>query len=442
MTEISGFASTTPAPADLLVEVDVSDHTMASTGTNKKATIAQVGYAITGWWDLVRDFGADPTGSASSSTALANACTAAVAAQPASFGLTVPPGQYLLIASQDLPYNMTVRAAGYAGGTVTGLRTGTWFNADSGFSGSYVFGFKDVPAPTTYTGVNGCNASGFGVYGGGQTGSAVNGLYFSGPTMATLEGIGTCQMTGWGYSASGEDSGAAEQFPFGQTWTRLQSDSCGSVSGGGFQLEGCEDSVFTGCYSIGNNNGPGFYITGCDNAKFVGCNSEWNSTYGFYVTGDWQWFNGGCEFTGCSTDANGQYGMYIDATWTTGGGAGTGPGIIQIGNCHFRRDGQVNTTQSAGFAMGATTLPVIMNGFSTMPSIGDGGAGSMAPAFGMYFSQSSYSQPVVISNGLSWGNTATYRTGTTNSSLPTVSAGFITNIAKAHGPNYSPTYGS
>ena len=52
------------------------------------------------------------------------------------------------------------------------------------------------------------------------------------------------------------------------------------------------------------------------------------------------------------------------------------------------------------------------------------------------------SQPVIITSGLSWGNTACYRTGSTNSALPTVANGFIANIAKAHGPNSAPVYGS
>jgi len=393
------------------------------------------------WKDLVETYGADPTGTTSCSTALASACSAAVSAQPAAFGLTVPPGTFLLSASQDLPYNMILQGAGANGGTVSGQRTGSWFNVASGFTGTYVFGLKDVPAPSSYTGVNGCLMSGIGIYGGIQTGSAVNGLYIVGPTLTELRYISISQMTGWAV-ASGTDPSANEQFDFGQNWFRVQADSCGTVSGGGFQLSGCEDSTFVNCYSIGNNNGPGFYVTGCDNTKFVGCNSEWNSTYGWYFTGDWQWFTGGCIMSGCSTDANTIAGVMIDATWTTGGGAGTGPGIIQIGDCHFRRDGQGNGTITAGIYLGATTLPVIINGFSTMPSIGDSGGSTYVPAYGIYFAETSYAQPILISNGLCWGESACYRTTTSNSTLPTFTTGATANLLKAHGPNSAPTYGS
>lgn len=445
MGKVSGYGSdTTPDSSVEFVATDPLNTSMASTGTTVKVPLSSLGYAVTGWHDLVRDFGADPTGGTSASTALASACTAAVAAQPATYALKIPPGTYTVTAPQDLPYNMIFQGSGVNGGTVSGEHNGTWFYLSSSFSGGYFLGFKDSPAPTSYTGVDGCLASGFGIYGGNQTGSAVNGLYIVGPTLTTLAYVSISQTTGWAV-ATGIDSGAAEQFPFGQNWFRVASDSCGTVSGGGFQLAGCEDSTFMNCYSIGNNNGPGFLIQACDNTKFIGCNSEWNinsTGYGFYVTGDWQYFSGGCTFTGCSTDANGIFGFYCDATWTTGGGAGTGPGIIHVTGCHFRRDGQANGAVTAGFALGATTLPVIVNGFSTMPSRGDTGGSTIVPAYGMYFSQSSYAQPVCISDGLAWGNTAAYRTGSTANSLPTVTNGYIANVAKAHGPNYSPVYGS
>ena len=89
MGKLSSYAAqTAPAGGDLTVEVDISDTTMASSGTDKKMTLATLGAFLTGWHDLVRDFGADPTGSTSIATPLANACTAAVAAQPAPYALT------------------------------------------------------------------------------------------------------------------------------------------------------------------------------------------------------------------------------------------------------------------------------------------------------------------------------------------------------------------
>jgi hypothetical protein len=398
---------------------------------------------VTGWKNLVGDYGADNTGATSIATPLANAMAAATAAQPAPFGLMVPPGFYKMTAHQDLPYNLVMQGAGDTGGDVTGQYGGSVFQVASSFSGSYVFGYQDTPHVSGMTGTNGAIVTGIYVDGGAYTGgSAIDGFYIYGPTMCTFENIKIARMTGWAINASGVDSSMAESFPFGQTWTNVQADSCGTVSGGGFNLNGCEDSVFLSCYSIGNNNGPGFQVNGCDNTKFTSCNAEWNSNYGFYITGDWQWFTGGCQFVNCSTDANNNAGLYVDATWTTGGGAGTGPGIIMFTGCHFRRDGQAGSGNTAGIYIAATTLPVIINGFSTMPSIGDIGGGTEAPKYGVYFSQTSYTQPLMISNGLAWGVTAAANHNGT-AGFPTTSSVFSSsNVLLAHGNNYAPTYGS
>jgi hypothetical protein len=442
----------TPTGSKYLMELDTADHTMASTGTDKKVTIASVGKTVTGWANLVRDYGADPTGATSIATPLASACSAATAAQPAPFGLTVPPGYYRMTAHQDLPYNLVMKGSGAMGGDVTGQYIGSVFQVPLTFTDTYVFGCKDTPHVTGFTGTNGAIVSDIFIDGGAtgashQTG-AIDGIYLYGPTMCTFENIRIARMSGWAINASGVDSSMAQSFPFGQTWTNVQANSCGVVGGGGFNLNGCEDSVFLGCYSIGNNTGPGFQINGCDNTKFISCNAEWNSTNGFSITGDWQWFTGGCQFIGCSTDANSHYGLYCDATWTTGGGAGTGPGIVNVIGCHFRRDGQgqssIGTGTYAGIGIGATTLPIIISGFSTMPSIGDGGSGSMAPNYGIYFTNATYSQPILVANGLAWGYTTGIFHGATGGSAGSGFPTGVTNsaIMLAHGNNYAPTYGS
>lgn len=445
MTEISGFTlDSSPTPSKLLLELDTADHTMASTGTDKRVTISSVGKVVTGWQDLVRDFGADPTGTTTIASPFASACSAAVSAQPATVGLTVPPGTFKVTAPQVLPWNLVLRGSGSVGGDVTDQFTGTQFKVDPAFSGTYVLGFNDN---SNHTPANGAQVSDILIDGSSQTSSAVAGMLFTGPAQTLLRDITIAQMSGWAV-ATAEDTSAAEQFPNGQTWYNVLADSCGVVSGGGFQLNGCEDSVFIGLYSIGNGNGPGFYISGCDNTKFVGCNAEWNSTYGYYITGDWQWFTGGCQFTGCSTDANTEYGFYIDATWTTGGGAGTGPCTILVDGLHCRRDGQGTAPGSgtyAGIGVGATTLPLIVNGFGISPDIGDGGSGTMSPNYGIYFTQSSYTTPMLFANGLAWGyTTGIYHGagggGSAGSGFPTG----VTNsgILLAHGNAYAPTYGS
>jgi hypothetical protein len=410
------------------------------------------GGGVSGWKNFISDYSADNTGAVACDTALANAIAAAVAAQPAPFGLIVPPGKYTVATNHDLPFNMIMSGAGAVGGDVTGQFIGSVFNVSSTFSGttvasmsaSYVFGFKDSSKISGDTGVNGARVSGIFIDGAAFATSAVAGFYLYGPTMCTFSDINIATMSGWAVYTD-FDSAQNEQFPFGQTWDNVSANSCGVISGGGFYLNGCEDSVFLRCYSIGNNNGPGFYINGCDNTKFVGCNAEWNNTYGFYVTGDWQWFLGGCTLTGCSTDANGQYGMYIDATHTVSTTTyGTGPAIIHITGCHFRRDGQNQASggTSAGLALGATTLPIIATGLSTIPSIGDSGGTNVQPTYGFYCSQtaSTYTQPIVITSSLFWGNTHGYSNNGSTSTAPSFTAGSWASIALAHGPSQNPTY--
>jgi hypothetical protein len=405
------------------------------------ATPAGGGGGSSVWHDLVETYGADPTGATSCSTALATACTAAVAAQPNSFGLTVPPGTYLVTAPQALPWNLVMQGPGATGGDVSNQFTGAWFKISSSFTGgAYWLGISDN---SNHTSANGALVSGLGIDGSAQTGTAVSAILITGPALTELQNLYIAQMSGWAINTA-IDSSAPEIGPYGQTYFNITADSCGVTSGGGFNFTWCEDSVFNQLYSIGNNSGPGFYISACDNTKFTTINSEWNSTYGYYITGDWQYATGGCQFSNISTDSNTEYGFYVNATWTTGGGAGTGPCVILVSNMFNRRDGQGTTEGTgvyAGLGFGATTLPVIINGFAQMTNIGDGGAGTMTPNYGIFFLETSYSQPILIANGLAWGYThPVVYGGTPTSGFPTGVTN--TNVLLAHGNNYAPTYGS
>ena len=461
MSKISQYPQISSPPTSMIMlGTDITDTTEAPSGTTKTTTIAQLvaaaggggGSGVAGWKNFISDYGASPTGATSCSTALANACTAATAAQPESFGLIVPPGTYLLTASQVIPYNMVIRGAGAQGGDVSGQYTGSIFNLSSSFSGTYVFGFSDTPHVSGATGVNGAVVSGIYLNGSGYTAAAVSGFLITGPVMCTFTDITIAAMTGWAVSTA-SDSTQTETTPFGQTWTNVTADSCGKTSGGNFQLIGCEDSVFTACYSIGASNGPAFFIEACDNTKFTACNAEWcvgTQGYGYYVTGDWTYYVGGCLFTGCSTDANGQSGFYIDATWTTGQGGGTGPGLIQVTGCHFRRDGSgtypsSTVANSAGITIAATTLPVIFSGCSTYPGTPDGETTPFNPEYGIYLAESSYTAPVIFSGGLAWGFTdALYLANeSSHNVLPANTATLsFTGILLAHGGSNTPIYGS
>ena len=92
MPEIPSYPSlTTPAPGDETVYVDISDTSASSQGTVKKVTVASLGLAITGQYNIV-EYGADPTGTANSATAIQAAVTAALASGQGTAEVYVPPG--------------------------------------------------------------------------------------------------------------------------------------------------------------------------------------------------------------------------------------------------------------------------------------------------------------------------------------------------------------
>lgn len=398
------------------------------------------------WNDLVETFGADNTGVTSIATPLASAVAAAVAVDPAPYGLTVPPGIFKITQHQDLPRNLVMQCAGGIGGSVALVENGTIFKVASTFStsgGSYVFGFKNNSDHST---ANGALLSNCVIDGTSYTAAQVHGIQVTGPAMTKLQNIQIVQMSGWGVM-TGLDTSAAEIGPYGQVYDFVTVDSCLQ---GGFQLTFCEDSYFRNCYAIGNNNGDGFQIAGCDNSKFIGCNSEWNAGNGWHITNttisgtayDWTYATGGCQFIGCNTDANAMNGVLIDGTWQTGQGAGTGPCTMVFSGCFNRRDGKGNagaTGTYAGFSVGATNLPIIVGASGQCTGIGDGGGGSIGPRYGYYFTQSSYSQPIIISGSTAWGYSAAV--------LKPITAGWPTGVTTSavvlcHGDSDAPVYGS
>jgi hypothetical protein len=390
---------TRPDPAFEFIGTDPNDDTQASSGTTKTVSLEVLSVAATGRYSVVQ-YGADPTGATECHSSIQAAINAAAADPSGSGTVFFPPGNYLISAGFSLPSNVALVADWSAGGTVTSTKSGAVLVLSSSFTSSAVLSISD--STTTHASTTGTTLRGLMIYGANHTSSTVHGISITGPCMNFFSDLRICQMSGWGIMTA-LDNSASEIGPYGQTWNNVEVDSCVE---GGISLNFCEDSVFINVYAIGNNGGDGFYINSCDNTKFVGCNSEWNSANGFHVTGDWTWAQGDCQFIGCSTDANSNNGWLIDATWTTGQGAGTGPNIILLSGCFARRDGKANTGASgtyAGFSIGNTNLPVVINGFGTMPSVGDGGAGNMSPRYGIYFNATPSTTPIVINGGIAWG---------------------------------------
>lgn len=132
------------------------------------------------------------------------------------------------------------------------------------------------------------------------------------------------------------------------------------------------DSDYVDC--IGSaNTGDGFLVKNPINSRLIGCRAEWNTGYGYEVTGD-NTATGGGALTGCSTDRNVESGLIVNGP--------TGSWPLLVSELVLRRDGSNGT--SAGLLVTATTTtPVIIAGLTVFPGYNDNGTGTEGPVTGV-----------------------------------------------------------
>ena len=63
ITDLTAITGANTASGDVFVVVDVSDTSMAGSGTNKKITKAELALAVGGWTEVEIDFGSTPVSS-------------------------------------------------------------------------------------------------------------------------------------------------------------------------------------------------------------------------------------------------------------------------------------------------------------------------------------------------------------------------------------------
>lgn len=63
ITDLTAITGANTASGDVFVVVDVSDTSMAGSGTNKKITRAELALAVGGWTEVEIDFGSTPVSS-------------------------------------------------------------------------------------------------------------------------------------------------------------------------------------------------------------------------------------------------------------------------------------------------------------------------------------------------------------------------------------------
>jgi hypothetical protein len=349
-------------------------------------TLSQLVGASTDWVNLVTQFGADPSGSGDSTTAVENAVAAG-------YPIYVPFGTYKTSAQITLPPGTVMFGPGAFNGRVTGDASATW-KPSASFSGSSVF------LSTSTSVVLGPRLFGFSFDGSNLT-STVDALYSTGnSTQAWLENLYGVNMTGYMINMDGTSL---------NTGWRVRGVFANACAAGGFFVSGQTDATWTDveCLGCGGTSFPGWEIKGPANTHFTNIRSEWSGAQGYLLTGAWNSGQGagGCTFNGISTDRNTLDGVLINAT-------GTSPVIFN--GLMLRRDGRNGGTGGGGYSclnINDATIPVIVNGITTYPGVDDNGSGTSSPQYGVSVTGSSY---VEIPSGYIHAATAAINNGGSN----------------------------
>lgn len=156
----------------------------------------------------------------------------------------------------------------------------------------------------------------------------------------------------------------------GTTWRGWRVMVTQSVLGG--FLAPASDSDWIDCNSSASQ-AHGWICNNPINSRLIGCRAEFNTTYGFSITGD-STATGGFSMIGCTTDRNGSDAVHINST-------GNWP--ITINSPMFRRDGSSGGTTGAVNVAATNTSPVVIDGMQVFPGFNDDGSGTQSPITGI-----------------------------------------------------------
>lgn len=159
MSKITSYTElTTPASNDMLMVVDVSDTTMASSGTTKKISVANVnlGTRPIDWANAVVDYAADNSGATDATTAINNALASG------SKLVYLPAGTFLVNGSSALALATAGQVLMGAGNGLTKIQIGGSFSAAeviniTAATGAMVRDLSIVGASSTITSNPVCN---------------------------------------------------------------------------------------------------------------------------------------------------------------------------------------------------------------------------------------------------------------------------------------------
>lgn len=347
----------------------------------------------------VKAYGAKGDGTTDDTSAIQSALSAA----PSGSVVFMPYGSYVVSAPITIPPGVTLQGSSRTfwfpseGGTPNGvLAPQTKVVASVAFSGAAIIQMVDKDTGG-YSAASG-NQSIVNITVDGSSlpgGNTVDGFRTYGSVMGvTMQNCAAGNVGGNGFdtvfhSGSGEGYGYLNEIDMSHCVFY-------SVGGDGLHLVATADSTFTACHSIACT-GNAWYLNSVGNSRFMGCKGEW-SNIGWNV--QWPATAGNVArqtFVACSTDYNTTDGFYITGNQTGG--------FILLSGCDFHADGHGGSASAAGLHISGAAYPVVISGCGVF--IDTAGAG-YGPAYGIAVDTSP--KLVTVSNSYFQGATAGWHT--------------------------------
>jgi Pectate lyase superfamily protein/Right handed beta helix region len=283
------------------------------------------GNGVTDWLNVVV-YGADPTGSADSTSAIQAALTAAAAGQT----VYLPTGSYKVSVPLLVPSGVNLtgsKGCSQSGDDAAPPTSGSILVPTSGWAGSY------TGVITLASSSNGTHISNLWVNATSAPAS-VDGIATTGGSGANavlITGVGVYKATGHGFAAYNGDG-----------WT-LDTCLAQNCTGDGFNVA-VADSTHVNCHAQ-SNTADGWNIAA--NTRLIGCRADLNAN-GFTVNGaDGSGYLDSVQLSGCSTQRNVKYGLNVVNTSATG--YGYRDPVIASG-CSFFGDGANSGSGGGGYA--------------------------------------------------------------------------------------------
>jgi len=287
--KISALAAATDISAtDDVAMRDISDSSMAPTGTTKRPSVAQLAEVMAGGAYNIKLYGAKGDGTTDDTIAIASAITAAGVGGH----LYAPAGTYIVnpyliaedgtnsyYAAIQLNSGQTLRGAG-RGSTIFKLKAGAQTSTVGGLSSSMLKTLHPISGTDKNITISDCTFDGNGINQGSSVHHGVSPLRVRGIKLERLiiKNFRGTNSSGWNES-------------FHQDFTICSNASAadcecltddGSSSASGFSANGSTNVMYVNCSSHGMTVAMGYTHYGSTNIQYVNCNAYLNTNgWGF-----------------------------------------------------------------------------------------------------------------------------------------------------------------